>query len=72
MTRAEHLQWAKDRAKEYAVNGDTTNAWASLCSDLQKHDDLRNHPGMDLGMMMLMAGHLSTQQKMIEFIDGFN
>ena len=30
MTRAEHLQWAKDRALEYADQGDTGNAMASL------------------------------------------
>ena len=30
MTRGEHLQWAKDRALEYADMGDVANAMASL------------------------------------------
>jgi len=72
MTRSEHLQWAKDRALEYAANGDLKNAWASLCSDLTKHDELADHRGIELGMMMLMGGHLRTPSEMKSFIEGFN
>ena len=41
MDRAEHLQWAKDRALEYADMGDVANAMASLGSDLNKHPDTK-------------------------------
>ena len=34
MTRAEHLQWSKDRAIEYINMGDADQAWASMVSDL--------------------------------------
>jgi hypothetical protein len=72
MTREEHLAWCKQRALEYVEAGDTTNAYASMASDLSKHPETENHAAIPLGMMMLMSGHLSAPQKMREFINGFN
>jgi hypothetical protein len=72
MTRAEHLQWCKDRALEYVNAGNLDEAFASMASDLRKHDELANHSGVQLGMMLLMGGHLKTEAKMREFIVGFN
>lgn len=72
MTRAEHLAWAKQRALEYVERGDLKNAVVSMASDLTKHPETKDHPGLQLGMMMLMAGHLSSPQAMREFIEGFN
>ena len=72
MTRAEHLQWAKDRALEYVDAGDVQNAFASMASDLNKHPETQGHAGLELGMMQLMAGMLSTPAQMRHFIEGFN
>ena len=72
MARAEHLQWCKDRAIEYVNAGNLDDAFASMVSDLRKHDELASHMGIELGMMLLMGGHLKTEQKMREFILGFN
>jgi hypothetical protein len=72
MDRAEHLQWCKDRALEYANNGDNSQAFASMASDLRKHPETANHPAIQMGMMMLMGGHLNTQEEMRKFIEGFN
>lgn len=72
MTRSEHLAWCKQRALEYCDKGDTTNAWASMASDLSKHPETESHAAINLGLMMLMSGHLNTPQKMREFINGFN
>jgi hypothetical protein len=72
MTRAEHLAWAKGRALEYADAGDTANAFASLASDLNKHPETTGHAAVELGGMLLFAGHLSTPAKMREFIEGVN
>lgn len=72
MTRAEHLQWCKDRALEYAEKGDLTNAWGSMVSDLNKHDETRGHGAIQLGMMMVMSGNLKTKDEMKKFIEGFN
>lgn len=70
MTRAEHLAWCKQRALEYVEQGDVQNAFASMTSDLQKHPETQGHPAPELGMMLLVAGHLSTVTQMREWIEG--
>ena len=40
-------------------------------SDLGKHPETANHSAIQLGMMMLMAGHLTTPAEMRKFIEGF-
>lgn len=72
MARAEHLQWCKDRAMEYVNSGDLQQAFASMCSDLNKHDETKDHAGCRLGIMMLMSGKLNTAGEMRKFIEGFN
>jgi hypothetical protein len=74
MTRAEHLAWAKERALAFLTfrPPDLTSAFASLASDLYKHPETRGHIGIELGVMQLAAGHLSTPQQMKEFIEGFH
>jgi hypothetical protein len=72
MTRAEHLSWCKQRALEYVDQGELTNAYASMASDLGKHPETEKHAAIQLGMMLMMGGHLSTAPKMREFINGFN
>lgn len=71
-TRAEHLQWCKDRALMYADQGDVSQAMASMGSDLNKHPETKNHEGMKLMMMLAMNGHLSTPAEIRKFIEGFN
>lgn len=71
-TRSKHLEWCKQRANEYLDNGDIPNALASMGIDLEKHPETENHSGIQLGMMMLMGGHLNTEIQMRKFIDGFN
>lgn len=71
-SRAEHLTWCKKRALEYCDAGDLSQALASMGSDLEKHPDTANHRGIELGLMMLMGGHLSTSTEMRKFIEGFN
>ena len=72
VTRAEHLEWCKKRALEYCDIGDANQAFTSMGSDLGKHPETANHGAIQLGMMMLMAGQLSTAQEMRKFIEGFN
>lgn len=72
MTRAEHLQWCKDRAMEYVRTGDLQNALASMGSDLNKHPETANHAGIQIGLMQMMAGLLNTPTEMEKFIKGFN
>ena len=75
-TRAEHLTWCKKRAHEelnsYTDEVEATQkAWASMVSDLGKHEATANHVAIGLGMLMLVGGQLSTKVLMKEFIDGF-
>lgn len=72
MNRKEYLEWCKQRAIEYLNEGDVKNAWASMCSDLQKHEETKGHPAIMLGMMMVMGNQLSTTKEMKDFILGFN
>jgi hypothetical protein len=72
MTRQEHLDWCKQRALEYIAQGDVKNAWASMVSDLGKHEGTAGHKDINLGMMMVMSGCLSTPAEMKKFIEGFN
>lgn len=72
MTRQEHLDWCKQRAIEYVDQGDIQNAYASMASDRGKHPETEGHAAIQLGMMMLMAGQLSSPQEMRRFIEGFN
>lgn len=72
MTREEHLDWCKQRALEYVERGDLTSAYGSMVSDLGKHPDTKDHGAVQLGMMLLVAGHLKTAPDMRRFIEGFN
>lgn len=73
-TAAEHLAWCKERAMEYVNAGDNTQAFASMCSDIGKHPETaaRHQSTNQLGMSMLMAGHLGTKQQMTDWIQGYN
>ena len=71
-TREEHMAWCKERALQYVEAGDMTEAFASLISDLRKHDDTVNHAAGELGAMLFFAGRLSSAAQMREFIEGCN
>jgi len=71
-SRADHLAWCKERALEYVEIGDNAQAFASLVSDLAKHPDTKGHAAGELGLMLMLAGQLSTGPKMREFINGCN
>ncbi|OUL36365.1 hypothetical protein BV372_08075 [Nostoc sp. T09] len=69
----EHLQWAKQRALEsleYYRN--SAIAFTSLSSDLRKHSQLRNHPGISIGTQMLALGKLTSVAAMRKFLEDFS
>ena len=72
MTRSEHVAWCKQRALEYVDMGDLENAYASMCSDLNKHPETAGHSAIGLGMQLMMIGQLNTPHEMRKFIEGFN
>ena len=72
MTRDEHLKWAKARALEYWEEGDYIEAVTSLMSDMQKHEELRDHAGLGIGVMWIMAPDLHHDRDFVyRFIVGF-
>ncbi len=71
MTRDEHLAWCKQRALAY-LPSNPKEAFSSMVSDLGKHDDLAKHIGLELGLMLLMTGHLSHPDEMRRWVEGFN
>jgi hypothetical protein len=72
ITRAEHLEWCKKRALEYVEAGEMINALASMGSDLNAHQETKDHPAMKLGLQMMMVGLLSRPEQMRKFILGFH
>jgi hypothetical protein len=70
-TREEHLEWCKQRAREYLARNELTNAVTSMLSDLQKHPGMAFKPGaLDLlGMHAIMSG---DAHEVSRFIEGFN
>lgn len=70
--RSEHLQWCKDRANQYVDNGALHNAFASFQSDMTKHPETNGHLALELGTILLLGGHLSTEHQMREWINGTN
>lgn len=72
MTRSQHLAWAKERAIEYADQGDTACAVNSLASDLGKHPETAGHPGIQLMTMLAVSGEFSRPGRLREFIEGLS
>lgn len=72
MTRDEHLTWCKKRALAYVAIDDLRGAFASMCSDVLKHEETKVHASTnELGMMLLLGGHLATREQMTKWIEGY-
>jgi len=72
MNRRSHLDFAKDRAfKILDSEGNALKAWVSFISDLSKHDELKDHIAIGLGIMTLPKDAFAIQEYR-RFIDGFN
>ena len=56
-------------AKEMGIST-RGQALASLFSDLLKHDETADHAAIELGAMLMFAGHLSTTSEVREWIEG--
>ena len=73
MTRQEHLNWCKRRALEYVTAGDNSQAFASMTSDIMKHPETQMHQATnELGISLLVNGHLESAQQMRDWINGYN
>ncbi len=72
-SRAEHLQWCKDRANMY-LPGKPQEAFASMMSDLSRHPELESHCGIEMGTMLMATTPEWTKDASAigKFIDAFN
>ena len=66
-----HLAWCKERALEYVDQGDLNNAFMSMASDMSKDLSTANHAGLQIGVLLVLNGHLDTNKKMRDWITGF-
>jgi hypothetical protein len=57
---------------EYIRKGDLTNAVASMGSDLCKHDELKDHIALPLGMQFLISNEFDRKALITRWIQGFN
>ena len=68
-TRAEHLEWCKQRAREYIAAGDYLQAATSMLSDLSKHPETERSGGGVCAMLMLTVHDRESASR---FVEGFN
>ena len=70
MTRDEHLEWCKQRAREYLAQGNVKDAIASMLSDLNKHPETTLNGGvlMTLGLHAAATDDIAAARR---FIEGF-
>ena len=71
-TRAEHLEWCKQRAREYCESGDALVALTSLLKNLSKHPETANHIGIQLALMLHAVGNSNNKAAVLRHIDGYN
>jgi hypothetical protein len=58
---------------QYVDAGDNQSALASMCSDLMKHDETVHHASTNqLGLSLMMGGHLNSKAAMTKWIQGYN
>ena len=67
-SRAEHLEWCKQRAREYLAIGEWQNAMTSMVSDLGKHPETERSREIG-GYLMLTVSDVESCRK---FVEGFN
>lgn len=71
MNRLEYLQWCKDRANKLVNEQKLQEAFTSMVSDLNNHEETKlDTTASMLGMGLLMGGHLNTSDQMRKWIDG--
>jgi hypothetical protein len=68
-TREEHLEWCKQRAREYLDKGELLNAVASMGSDLDQHRELGcNH---FVGLAGVLHAQQGDREAVLRWIEGF-
>ena len=72
-TREEHLEWCKQRAREYLDRGELADAVASMGSDMDSHPETRM-AGEKMGTLIYVAMFRITEgdvQGVRDWVEGF-
>lgn len=72
MTRGEHLEWCKERAREFARRGDLTKTVTSMISDLGKHPETESSVQMATLLAIGLTYGLKTPADLLDWVEGFN
>ena len=72
MSATEHLEWCKVRAYPYLDRGDVKGAFLSFVTDMGKHPATQDHPGLRIGMEMMINDQLKTPEEMRHHIEGYH
>jgi hypothetical protein len=68
-TREEHLEWCKERAREYLAEGDLLNAVASMASDMEKHPECGVNKFLVMAAMLHVANYDTVSVR--RWVEGF-
>ncbi len=71
-TRDEHLEWCKQRARQYVDDGALSDAVASMASDLRKHPDTDGPHIPVLVLIGAMDAQRGDANAVRRWVDGFN
>lgn len=71
MTRAEHLDWCKQRALAHLPEN-PSEALVSMLDGLSEHPETKDHPNIQDVAALVLADGLSTAHEVEEFIKDFN
>jgi len=72
MIRKEYIEWCKKRALERVEKGELAEAIVALSNDMSKSSKTIDHPLIDYGMILVIAGYFSTAKQVKEFINTIN
>ena len=70
-TRAEHLDWCKQRARELCERGDPLGGLHSMGRDLGKHNDTRGAPWIHLWERSPTHLNVNSEADVLKFIDDY-
>jgi hypothetical protein len=71
MTRDEHIEWCKARAREYLDAGDVVNAIASKMTDVTQHPETTQVLSPTLTSFGMMAAQNNDLAAARRFVEGF-
>lgn len=71
LSRKDHLEWCKKRAKEAMQGGNYAAGWASFVQDMAEHPETRDHVFLATGNQLVFGGKITSVSEMEKHIDGY-